>query len=104
MSKTIYTEHDVEDLARRGVKEIAITDEVYLTDSARERAVELGIALLATAAAPATARTDELPAVPRENAEQVVRQVQAAVVAKLGPSVDAAVVERIVRRVVGQMK
>ncbi len=104
MSKTIYTERDVEDLARRGVKEIAMTDEVYLTDSARERAEKLGIALRIAAAVPAASRTDDLPVVPRETAEQVVRQVQAAVVAKLGTNVDAAVIERIVRRVVSQMK
>ena len=104
MSKTIYTERDVEDLARRGVKEIAMTDEVYLTDSARELAEKLGIALRTTAAAPVAARTGDMPVVPQENAEQVVRQVQAAVVAKLGPGVDAAVIERIVRRVVSQMK
>ena len=103
MSRLIYTERDVEDLARRGEKEIAMTDEVYLTDSARERAEKLGIALR-TAPAPAQARKDDLPAVPHENAEQVVRQVQAAVMAKLGPRVDAAVIERIVRRVVSQMK
>jgi hypothetical protein len=104
MSKTIYTEGDVEEMARRGVKEIAMTDEVYLTDSARERAEKLGIALRAAAAAPTAAQNAALPVVPVENAEQVVRQVQAAVVAKLGPGVDAAVIERIVRRVVSQMK
>ena len=104
MSKMIYTERDVEDLARRGVKEIAMTDEVYLTDSARERAEKLGVALRPASAAPAAARSGDLPVVPRENAEQVVSRVQAAVVAKLGPGVDAAVIERIVRRVVSQMK
>src|SRR5512143_1334562 len=45
MPKTIYTERDIDDLARRGVKEIAVTDDVYLTDIARERAEKLGIAL-----------------------------------------------------------
>ena len=102
MSKIIYTERDVEDLARRGVKEIEMTDQVYLTDVARERAEKLGVVLRATTA-PA-APTNELPAVPRENAEQLVSQVKADVIAKLGPGVDAAVIERIVRRVVSQMR
>ena len=102
MPKTIYTERDVEDLARRGVKEIEMTDQVYLTDVARERAEKLGVALRA-AAAPA-APAEPLPTVPRENAEQLVSQVKADVIAKLGPGVDAAVIERIVRRVVSQMK
>jgi hypothetical protein len=44
-----------------------------------------------------------LPAVPREKAEQIVSQVKADVIAKLGPGVDAALIERIVRRVVSQM-
>ena len=102
MPKTIYTERDVEDLARRGVKEIEMTDQVYLTDVARERAEKLGVALRA-AAAPA-APSSELPIAPRENAEQLVSQVKADVIAKLGPGVDAAVIERIVRRVVSQMR
>ena len=104
MSKTIYTERDVEDLARHGIKEIAMTDEVYLTDSARERSEKLGITLRTATAAPTAARTGDLPVVPQGNAEQLVRQVQAAVVAKLGPGVDAVFIERIVRRVVSQMK
>ncbi|MCI0478885.1 MAG: hypothetical protein L0Y55_21795 [Anaerolineales bacterium] len=105
MPKTIYTERDVEDLARRGVKEIALTDEVYLTDVARERAEKLGIALRAPGASTsAPAPTPGAVNVPRENVEQVVAQVKADVLAKLGSSVDAALIERIVRRVVGQLQ
>ena len=105
MPKTIYTERDVEDLARRGVKEIALTEEVYLTDIARERAEKLGIALrAASASVPVATSPSATPSVPRENVEQVVSQVKADVVAKLGPGVDAALIERIVRRVVGQLQ
>lgn len=101
MPKTIYTERDIEDLARRGVKEIAMTDQVYVTDIARERAEKLGIALRATVAP--SVPPNPLPTVPRENVEQLINQVKADVIAKLGSSVDAAVIERIVRRVMGQM-
>ena len=97
-----YTEMDIEDLARRGAKEIAMTDEVYLPDVARERAEKLGIALRAASAPPV--RADALPAVPRENVEQLVSQVKSDVIAKLGTGVDAAVIERIVRRVVSQLE
>lgn len=100
MPKTIYTERDVEDLARRGVKTIALTDDVYLTDLARERAEKLGVALSASAPAP----TPRAVNVPRDNVEQVVSQVKADVLAKLGPGVDAALIERIVRRVVSQLE
>ncbi len=103
MAKTIYTERDIEDLARRGIKEIALTDEVYLTDSARERAEKLGVALRAASSAPA-AVVDGMPALAPADAEQIVSQVKADVLAKLGPGVDAAMIERIVRRVVSQMK
>jgi len=102
MAKTIYTERDVQDLARRGVKEIVVTEDVYLTDIARERAEKLGITLRATTAP--SAPFSVVPAsAPRENVEQVVSQVKADVIAKLGPGVDAALIERIVRRVVGQL-
>ncbi len=101
MPKTIYTERDVEDLACRGVKEILMTDDVYLTDSARERAEKLGIALRVGAAA---APPDGALTAPRGDAEQIVSQVKTDVLSKLGPGVDAALIERIVRRVIGQLK
>ncbi len=103
MPKTIYTERDIEDAARRGAKEIALTDDVYLTDVARERAEKLGIALrtvVASAAQPAMA----IPSVPKENVDQVVNQVKADVIAKLGSSVDPVMIERIVRRVLTQLE
>ena len=106
MPKTIYTERDIEDLARRGVKEMVMSGDVYLTDVARERAEKLGVALRAAlvpvaseAAAPVGA-----PRVPQENVEQVVSQVKADVLAKLGPGFDAALIERVVRRVLSQLK
>ena len=102
MAKTIYTERDVEDAARRGVKEIALTDDIYLTDVARERAEKLGIALRTspTSMQPASA----MLSVPKENVDQVVSQVKADVIAKLGPSVDPVLIERIVRRVLGKIE
>ena len=101
MSKTIYTDRDIDDLFRQGVKELAITDDVYLTDLARERAEKLGLTLRASQA------TRGAPApinIPLENTEQLVNQVKADVIAKLGSQVDAALIERIVRRVVSQLK
>lgn len=100
MAKTIYTDRDIDDLVRRGVKELAITDDVYLTDLARERAGKLGLTLRSsqwTGGAPAPIN------VPRKNTEQLVSQVKGDVIAKLGSQVDAAMIERIVRRVVSQL-
>ncbi len=100
MPKIIYTDRDIEDLARKGTKEIAVTNEVYLTDLARERAEKLGITLRTT---PASVGAPERLTIPRENTEQLVSQVKADVIAKLGGQVDGAIIERIVRRVVSQL-
>lgn len=100
MPKTIYTGSDIEDLARSGAKELAVTDNAYLTDLARERAEKLGIALRATSAS--TGVSEQHP-IPRENTDQLVAEVKDEVIAKLGGQVDAAIIERIVRRVVSQL-
>jgi hypothetical protein len=108
MAKTIYTERDIEDLIRRGAREIIMTDDVYLTDAAREKAEKNGVALLANAAPVLrpVAPTPIVPAhnAPPENAEQLVNQVKADVLAKLGPGVDATIIDRIVRQVVRQLQ
>ena len=100
MPKTIYTDRDIDDLARRGEKELLLTDDVYLTDLARERAEKAGIVLRTAKNAPAAQK----PALPvAGDTEQIISQVKADVIAKLGPGVDAAMIERIVRRVVSQL-
>ncbi len=106
MARTIYTERDIEDLARRGGTEIVIGDEVYLTDVARERAEKLGIALRVGSAPVAIAKTPapSAPNLPRENTEAIIAKVKADVLAKLGNSVDAAMIEKIVRRIVSQLQ
>ena len=105
MPKTIYTERDIDELARRGVKEIAVTDQVYLTDVARERAEKLGITLSNTTvpSSPGPGSTQAIRG-PRPDAEDVIGKVKADVIAKLGPAVDPVLIDRIVRRVVSQLK
>ncbi len=105
MPRTIYSERDIEDLARSGAKELVVTDDIYLTDVARERAGKLGIALR-TSAAPSSGPStvsSALPTVSRDETEQVIKKIQSDVIAKLGPGVDAALIERIVRRVVANL-
>jgi hypothetical protein len=105
MPKTIYTERDIDELARRGVKEIAVTDQVYLTDVARERAEKLGITL-SNAAVPSSPApgSPQATRVSRPDAEDVIGKVKADVIAKLGPAVDPVLIDRIVRRVVSQLQ
>jgi hypothetical protein len=43
--KTFYTDHDIEDMAKAGTREIEIDDDVVLTDLAREKALSIGIKL-----------------------------------------------------------
>ena len=71
--RIFYTGSDIEDLAARGIRQLEVGPGVALTDTARERAEELGIALLTPnsaptnkAAAPAsTTKGGVLPARPK---------------------------------------
>jgi hypothetical protein len=70
--RTFYTESDIEDMAASGVRQLEVGPNVALTDSARERAEELGIVLL-TPGMPASkaevvaapVKSDTLPNRPR---------------------------------------
>lgn len=71
--RTFYTGSDIEDLASSGIRQLEVGPSVSLTDAARERAEELGVALVtpgstptakvATTAAPA--KSPSLPSKPR---------------------------------------
>lgn len=122
MARTFYTERDIQDLAKRGVTEIPVDDSVYITDSAREMMDKLGIKRKVTNAPPpasalkspgvanlhnnnephtrATVSNETLTDAERQ---QVIEQVKSGVIARLGPGVDGAVVDKIVRKVVGNL-
>lgn len=127
MARTFYTERDIEDMAKRGVTEIQVDDSVYITDVAREMMDKLGIKRKVTGSAPASSSVLKSPdvanlhaqaappttapdgasasQVPLTDAEkqQVIDRVKSGVIARLGPGVDSAVVDQIVRRVVGKL-
>jgi hypothetical protein len=71
--RTFYTGSDIEDLAASGVRQLEVGPGVALTDSARQLAEELGIALVMPGAAPASkatmpvapAKSETLPGKPR---------------------------------------
>lgn len=46
MPKQFYTEKDIEDLVRRGMKSLQVTDDVVLTELAYEKAKLLGLQLI----------------------------------------------------------
>ena len=43
MPKTFYTERDIQELAGRGVTEVAVNDDVVITDLGRDMALKLGL-------------------------------------------------------------
>ena len=114
MAKTFYTERDIEELARQGIRSLAVNDNVVLTELAVERAHSLGVNLVRAhdtlpsapvrpylAAAPAQASSSVASSGhPKEQSKEELRQrVHAAVVARLGNEVDPALLDTIIRRV-----
>ncbi len=109
MPRIFYTERDIEDLARTGVREIEVNDDVYLTDLALEKMEALGIKTRNAARGGPAPRPSSAPATtpgaPLTDAEKqaLAEKVKKGVIARLGPGVDAALVDSVVRRVVGQL-
>ncbi len=96
--RTFYTGSDIEDLAASGVKQLEIGSGVALTDMARERAEELGIALVMSGSAPAkkaaasatTEKAVTLPARPKgcQHAPFTTKASRAETAGSGGPVVD----------------
>ncbi|MCJ7433776.1 MAG: hypothetical protein MUO77_09850, partial [Anaerolineales bacterium] len=123
MPKTFYTERDIDDLLRQGVKSLIVDDDVVLTDLAYEKARKLGLELLraddqppaapvrpyiaklpspsASGAAKATvsASTGAPTLPPTPVADDLHQRVYKAALARLGDSVDPKLLDVIVRRV-----
>jgi len=121
MPKTFYTEHDIEDLAHRGVLSLVVDDEVVLTDLARDKALRLGIELqreqppsaperpyLAKITSPSASQPAaqkispklSTPSTPRPPADKdLYQKVYDASLARLGDAVDPKLLETIIRRV-----
>jgi len=69
--RIFYTGMDIEDLAASGVRQLEVGPGVALTDAARERAEELGIALVTPGNGPSNKAT--VPAAPVKVESQPVR-------------------------------
>jgi hypothetical protein len=110
MSKTFYTERDIEDLARQGVRSLAVTDDVVLTELAVEKAERLGISLVREHGTPPSAPVRPYISPPsqpkpgsgaqgKSSREDLHQRVHAAVIARLGSELDPALLDSIIRRV-----
>ena len=126
MPKTFYTERDIEDLAKRGVLSLVEDDDVVLTDIARDKDIRLGIEILRdndkppsaperpyitkivspSASSPGQAISNQAsptfaPPISSSaiSSDDLHKQVRAAVVARLGDSVDQKLLDTIIGRV-----
>lgn len=125
MSKKFYTDKDIEELFRNGVKSLQINDDVVLTDLAFEKARTLG--LLADDSPPAapvrpylsdvkprlsTGKVDSVSSASsqpaptltpdsspsRERGVELEKRIREKVAAKLGNQVDASLLDAIIKR------
>jgi hypothetical protein len=126
MPKTVYTERDIEDLAKRGVLSLVVDDDVVVTDLARDKAMRLGIGLVREHDSPPCAperpyisklaspsasfpvreasslpESTKVAAAPGSPAtgDDLSQRVRSAVLARLGDSVDPKLLETIIQRV-----
>ena len=123
MAKQFFTEHDIEDMARKGMKSLQVTDEIVLTELAYEKARKLDFQLISDradnppaapvrpylsekqtaqakpVAAPVNpAMSQPAPASPKVLA--IEQRIRSAVIAKLGNQVDPKLLDNIIHRVV----
>lgn len=95
MPKTFYTERDIEDMLNRGVMSLVLNDDIVLTDLGRELALKRGMRIT---------RERPSPAAQEEDADEIIRRVKEAVIARLGDrKVDMAVLDTVIARVVKSM-
>ena len=118
MTKEFYTEKDIEDLVNRGVRELEVNDDIFLTVLAYEKARELGLMLhkqgnidpsvpvrpyLSSVASQRTNHSYSTgsPSQRIQSSGQIdlSNRIRTAVKQKLGEQIDPALLDRIVERV-----
>lgn len=113
MAKTFYTEHDIEDMIKRGIQSLTVTDDTVLTDMAYERASKLGFKLLKgqekapsspvrpyiTQQAQQAAKAQQSVSAVKAPSGDTRQRVRDAVIARLGGEVDAKLLDSIINRV-----
>jgi hypothetical protein len=119
MAKTFYTEHDIEDMARRGVQSLVLNDDVVLTEMAYEKAGRLGLKLVRPVDTPPSAPVrpyiaqethGSAPQSPAPasanppNTGDLKQRIQEAVTARLGSQVDAVLLDTIIQRVLAAVE
>ena len=119
MAKTFYTDKDIEEMHRNGIKSLRVNDDVALTDLAYEKAHRLDFQIISDhadspPAAPVrpylsdvkprpASRKPMVDSVSQTSASpesDVAQRIRSAVIAKLGDQVDAKLLDNIIHRVV----
>ena len=126
MPKKFFTDKDIEELQRKGIKSLQLNDDIVLTDLAYEKAKRLDIqlifdraemppaapvrpylsdqepprALRKPAAAPASPAVSQPSPDAQAGPGTLEKRIRAAVAARLGSQVDSKLLDAIVRRVV----
>lgn len=117
MSKTFFTERDIEDMAARGQHTLTVSEDVVLTELAFEKAERLGVKLLQPHQTPPSAPIRpylaeehkpplaEVVSQPPAASDQDLRQrIRSAVKAKLGEQIDDALLDNIITRVLNNIE
>ena len=111
MVKTFYTEHDIEDMVKRGTHVLTLSDDTVLTDLAYEKASKLGVRLVREHEKPPSAPvrpyisqqsqvSSSQHLVDAQKTTSDIRQrVRDAVIARLGGEVDPKLLDTIIQRV-----
>jgi hypothetical protein len=112
MPKEFYTERDIEDMWKRGIMSLQVTENVVLTELAYEKAQRLGMQLikdkpLEPPAAPVrpyisqgTVATPSPTPVPPPAQADLSARIRSAVIAKLGTQIDPQLLDVIIQRVI----
>jgi hypothetical protein len=102
--KIFYTERDIEDMHRSGLTRLEVHDDVVLTDLAREKAVALGIALVAPGQAlSSTLSPSASPPTPSANPSDLVGRIRANVIARLGTNDYNDLIDQIIPQVLARL-
>ena len=100
MPKEFYTEKDIEDLVRRGVLSLNITENVVLTELAYERAKRLGLQLVRSAPVRPYVSQPVSPSAPGGGVgKDLSARIRSAVVTRMGNQIDPALLDVIIQRV-----
>lgn len=114
MRGEFYTERDIVDLARKGVRHLDLKDEDRITDVARERAIKEGMRISRPPSEAAKRPEYQAPALksrsaaaaPSSRQDQetgLEAKIRSTVIAKLGGAVDPKLVDDVIRRVLDQL-